>query len=39
MKDEEIDYKEEIVAKLSEITAEWIIKQIYRCIINITKEG
>lgn len=37
--DEIIDYRAECKKKIDEITDEWILKQIYRCINNITKEG
>lgn len=32
------DYKQEIAKQLKDIDNEWILKQIYRCIRNITKE-
>lgn len=39
MKDEEkeVDYREESKKMLDEITDDWILEQIYRCIKNITK--
>lgn len=33
-----MDYKTEIMSMLEKIENEWILKQIYRCIVNITKE-
>ena len=33
-----MDYKEEIVKLLDKISDGWILKQIYRFIVNITKE-
>lgn len=32
-------YKEKILMMLEEVNDEWILKQIYRTIVNITKEG
>lgn len=32
------DYKQEIAKQLKDIDNEWILKQIYRYIRNITKE-
>lgn len=38
MEDEEkeVDYREESKKMLDEITDDWILKQVYRCIKNIT---
>lgn len=33
-----VDYKREIIKVIQEISDYWILKQIYRCIKNITKE-
>ena len=33
------DYKENIIAMVNKIEDTWILKQIYRCIINISKGG
>lgn len=33
-----MDYKKEILKMLENIDNEWILKQIYRCIVNIAKE-
>ena len=33
-----MDYKKEILKMLEKIDNEWILKQIYRCIVNIAKE-
>lgn len=38
MENEKIDYREESKKMLDEITDDWILKQVYRCIKNITKE-
>lgn len=32
------DYKSKIIELVEKIEDNWILKQIYRCIINITKE-
>lgn len=37
-KQEIIDYREESKKLLDEITDDWILRQVYRCIKNITKE-
>lgn len=37
-KQEIIDYREESKKLLDEITDDWILEQVYRCIKNITKE-
>lgn len=34
-----IDYRELIIGMVYNIRDIWILKQIYRCIKNITKEG
>jgi len=34
----EMDYKQEIEKQLKDIDNEWILKQIYRFVKNITKE-
>lgn len=34
-----MNYKEEIYKLISNIHNEWILKQIYRFIVNITKEN
>lgn len=33
------DYKSKIIELIEKIQDKWILKQIYRYIINITKEG
>ncbi len=32
-------YKQKIIEMVEKISDEWILKQILRCILNITKEG
>lgn len=34
-----MDYKRKIIEMVSSISDEWILWQIYRFIVNITKEG
>ena len=38
MGNEKIDYREESKKILDEITDDWILKQVYRCIKNLTRE-
>ena len=33
------DYREKITEMIDNIEDIWILKQIYRCILNIIKEG
>lgn len=34
-----MDYKKEIIEMVKSIKDPWILKQIYRCIMNALKEG
>lgn len=38
MKNEKENYKEKIIEMIEKIENQWILKQILRVIINITKE-